>query len=44
MAGRGGTTPIPDYGNVKEQTVESGTITYSDDIPKTIPIKKEMEY
>ena len=44
MAGKEGSTPIPDYGNVKEQTVESGTITYSDDIPKTIPIKKEKEY
>ena len=44
MAGRGGTTPIPDYGNVKEQTVESGTITYGDKIPTSIPVKKENEY
>ena len=44
MAGKEGSTPIPDYGTVKKQTAGSGTVTYSDDIPKTIPIKKEKEY
>lgn len=44
MAGKGGSTPIPDYSDGKKQTVESGTITYGDEIPKTIPVKKEKEY
>ena len=43
-AGKGGTTPIPNYDTVKKQTVESGTITYGDEIPTTIPVKKENEY
>ena len=44
MAGKEGSTPIPDYGNVRKQTVKSGSVTYGDEIPKTTLIKKEKEY